>query len=253
MLKRLRTPGAIRLGLFLCACVGLLLTASLALAATSYGEIRGQVKDATGGVLPGVSVEARGPSLQGTKTATSAGDGTYRIALVPPGDYTVSFALAGFGKVEKKAAVQLDKTVVVEAAMSLATTAAVTVTGAAPVIDATSSGSGMNFTSDVLKGLPLGRGFTSVATKAPGVIQGYGVDSGNINVQGSTGAENNFIIDGVDVTEIQYGRQGKNAPSEFIQEIEVKAGGFQAEYGHSQGGVLNAITKSGGNAFHGDA
>ncbi|MGH9398999.1 MAG: carboxypeptidase regulatory-like domain-containing protein, partial [Thermoanaerobaculia bacterium] len=223
------------------------------MAATSYGEIRGQVKDATGGVLPGVSVEVKGPSLQGTKTATTAGDGTYRIALVPPGDYTVSFALAGFGKVEKKAAVQLDKTVVVEAAMSLATTAAVTVTGAAPVIDATSSGSGMNFTSDVLKGLPLGRGFTSVATKAPGVIQGYGVDSGNINVQGSTGAENNFIIDGVDVTEIQYGRQGKSAPGEFIQEIEVKSGGFQAEYGHSQGGVLNAITKSGGNAFHGDA
>lgn len=249
MLKRFRTQGSIRFGL--CLSLGLLLGASAALAQTT-GEIRGQVKDSTGGVLPGVSVEVKGPSLQGTKTATSAGDGTYRVSLVPPGEYTVAFMLAGFGRVEKKTTVQLDKSVVVDAALALATTASVTVTGEAPVIDATSSSTGANFSADMVKTLPLGRGFTAVATKAPGVIAGFGADSGNINVQGSTGAENNFMIDGVDTTEVQYGRQGKAAPSEFIQEIEVKSGGFQAEYGHSQGGVLNAITKSGSNAFHGD-
>ncbi len=250
MLRRFRTPGTFRFGFAL--LVGLLLTASFAFAQVT-GEIRGQVKDSTGGVLPGVSVEAKSPSLQGTKTATTAGDGTYRIPLVPPGEYTVTFGLAGFGKVEKRVAVQLDKTVVVDASMALATTAEVTVSGEAPVIDATSSATGANFTADMVKTLPLGRNMTAVATKAPGVIAGFGADSGNISVQGSTGAENNFIIDGVDTTEVQYGRQGKAAPSEFIQELEVKSGGFQAEYGHAQGGVLNAITKSGGNAFHGDA
>ena len=139
MLKRLRNPGAIRFGLLFTVC--LLLTGSIALAQTT-GVIRGQVKDATGGVLPGVSVDAKSPSLQGVKTTTTAGDGTYRIPLLPPGDYTVSFMLAGFGKVEKTTTIQLDKTVVVDATMALATTASVTVTGEAPVIDATSSATG---------------------------------------------------------------------------------------------------------------
>jgi hypothetical protein len=238
-----------RFSLFLSVCI--LAIAPLALAQTS-GEIRGQVKDSTGAVLPGVSVEAKSPALQGTKTAVSGADGTYRISLLPPGEYSVTFSISGFGAVSRKTAVQLDKTVVVDSTLSLSTTAEVTVSGAAPVIDATSSGTGANFTSEFVRTLPVGRGFQAIAIKAPGVIQGFGSDSGNINVQGSTGAENSFIIDGVDTTEIQYGRQGKAAPSEFIQEVEVKVGGFQAEYGHAQGGVLNAITKSGGNAFHGD-
>ena len=216
--------------------------------------IRGQVKDATGGVLPGVSVEAKSSALQGLKTTTTAGDGTYRIPLLPPGDYTISFTLAGFGKVEKTSTIQLDKTVVIDTTMALASaTASVTVTGEAPVIDATSSSTGANWSQNMVQTLPVGRNLTSVATKTPNVIPGFGGDSGNIAVQGATGAENNFLIDGVDTTEVQYGRQGKNAPTEFIQEVEVKTGGFQAEYGHAMGGVLNAITKSGGNAFHGDA
>ena len=228
-----------------------LLAAPLVFAQTT-GDIRGQVKDSNGAALPGVSVEARSPSLQGTKTSVTASDGTYRISLLPPGEYTVSFSLSGVGKVEKRAAVQLDKTVVVDGTLTLSATAEVTVSGQAPVIDATSSATGANFTSEFVRTLPLGRGFQAIAIKAPGVIQGFGADSGNFNVQGSTGAENSFIIDGVDTTEIQYGRQGKAAPGEFIQEVEVKVGGYQAEYGHAQGGVLNAITKSGGNDFHGD-
>src|ERR1700737_4691357 len=229
----------------------LLIAASVS--AQTTGEIRGQLKDATGGVLPGVTVEARSPALQGTKTAVTGGDGTYRLALLPPGEYTVTFGLSGFGRVEKRAAVQLDKTVVVDASMTVSQKEEVVVRGEAPVIDATSSASGANFSADFVRPLPVGRGFQAIATKTPGVVQGFGQDSNNFNVHGSTGAENSFVIDGVDTTEIQYGRQGKAAPAEFIQEVEVKAGGFQAEYGHAQGGVLNAITKSGGNDFHGDA
>ena len=224
--------------------------APLVLAQTT-GEIRGQVKDATGAVLPGVSVEAKSPSLQGTKAAYTGADGTYRVSLLPPGEYTVN-SRSPASALSRKTAVQLDKTVIVDATLSLST-AEVTVSGTAPVIDATSSTTGANFTSEFVKTLPVGRGFQAVATKAPGVIQGFGSDSANFNVQGSTGAENNYIIDGVDTTEVRYGRQGKAAASEFIQEVEVKAGGYQAEYGHAQGGVLNAVTKSGGNEFHGDA
>src|SRR6476660_6826364 len=231
---------------------GLLLVSSLVVAQTT-GEIRGQVKDSTGAVLPGVNVEAKSSALQGVKTAVTGPDGSYRISLLPPGEYTVTFSISGFGSVSRKTAVQLDKTVVVDGSLSLSASAEVTVSGAAPVIDATSSSTGANFTSEFVRTLPVGRGFQAIAVKTPGVIQGFGADATNFNVHGGTGAENSFIIDGVDTTEIQYGRQGKAAPSEFIQEVEVKVGGYQAEYGHSQGGVLNAITKSGGNAFHGDA
>src|SRR6202011_5319484 len=125
------------------------------------------------GVLPGVTVEVKGPALQGIKIVATGSDGTYRVSLLPPGEYTVSFSLSGFGKAEKKAQVQLDKTVVVDSAMALSATAEVTVTGTAPVIDAISSSTGTNFTSDFVKSLPIGRGFQAVAVKAPGVIQGF--------------------------------------------------------------------------------
>ncbi len=227
--------------------------ASTPVLAQTTGRIVGVVKDsAAGGGLPGVSVEIKSASLQGVRTTVTAGDGSFRFSILPPGNYTVTFTLAGFAKVEQKAAVQLDKTVVVDATMQLSAREEVVVTGEAPVVDATSSASGANFTSDFVKTLPVGRGFQSVATKTPGVIQGFGADSANFNVYGSTGAENSFVIDGVDTTEVRYGRQGKNITAEFVQEIEVKAGAYQAEYGHAQGGVLNAITKSGGNEFHGD-
>jgi hypothetical protein len=229
---------------------GLLMAAHLA--AQTTGTIQGTIRDASGGVLPGVSIEARSAALQGSKTAVSGRDGGYRIVLLPPGNYVITFALSGFGRTQKTAEVFLDKTVVVDASLQLSAKEEVIVTGEAPVIDSTSSGTGANFTAEFVRTLPIGRGFQAVATKAPGVIQGFGSDSTNFNVQGSTGAENSFMIDGVDTTEIQYGRQGKAAPSEFIQEVEVKVGGYQAEYGHAQGGVLNAITKQGGNDFHGD-
>ncbi len=217
------------------------------------GNMVGVVKEGVGGALPGASVEIKSPSLQGTRTTVTAGDGSFRFAQLPPGEYVVTFALSGFTKVEKRAAVQLDKTVVVDATLQIsAKTEEIIVTGEAPVVDATSSSSGANFTSDFVRTLPVGRGFQALAIKTPGVIMGSGLDNTNFNVYGSTGAENSFVIDGVDTTEVRYGRQGKTVVGEFVQEIEVKAGAFQAEYGHAQGGVLNAITKSGGNEFHGD-
>src|SRR5262249_26877299 len=75
---------------------------------------------------------------------------------------------------------------------------------------------------------------------------------GGISVYGSTSSENSFLIDGVNTTNVIKGIQGKDINNEFIQEVEVKTGGYQAEYGRNTGGVVNVITKSGGNEFHGD-
>ena len=104
--------------------------------------------------------------------------------------------------------------------------------------------------------MPLGRNYADVVFAQPGVQADFGRTQSRslaISIYGSTSAENLFLIDGVNTTSVVYGIQGKDINTEFIQEVEVKTGGYQAEYGRNTGGVVNVITKSGGNEFHGGA
>ena len=134
--------------------------------------------------------------------------------------------------------------------MSVSVKEEVVVTGEAPVIDTAKTTIGVTGTSEQISRLPLARNFTSVATTAPGT----GTDnSGGITFYGATGLENQYIIDGVNTTGIKIGNAGKTLTNEFVQEVEVKTGGYEAEYGRALGGTINVVTKSGGNEFHGDA
>jgi hypothetical protein len=240
----------------LALAVALLLLAPFASLAQTTGTIEGQITDQSGAALPGVTIELTGARLSGaTKTAVTAADGRYRFLALVPGEYTVTATLAGFGKVQKKATVSLDATVLANMQMALSTTAEVTVTGEAPLIDSTSTTSGSNFTGKVVDKLPLSsRNYADVVFVQPGVQADNGETQGRslaISVYGSTSAENQFIIDGVNTTNVIKGIQGKDINNEFIQEVEVKTSGYQAEYGRNTGGVINVITKSGGNEFHG--
>src|SRR5499427_3251149 len=243
-----------RFSLVLSVC--LLLLAPVALLAQTTGTIEGSVTDQSGAALPGVTVELAGAKLQGAKTAVTAADGRYRFLSLTPGDYTVTATLAGFGKVQKKATVTLDAHVEANMQLALSTTAEVTVTGEAPLIDSTSTTAGSNFSGKVVDKLPLSsRNYADVVFVQPGVQADNGETQGRslaISVYGSTSAENNFIIDGVNTTNVIKGIQGKDINNEFIQEVEVKTSGYQAEYGRNTGGVINVITKSGGNEFHGN-
>jgi outer membrane receptor protein involved in Fe transport len=252
MFKRLRTPGAIRFGLLL--SVGLLLTAFLAFAQTT-GTIDGTITDQHGGVLAGVTVEITSPNLQGTRTVTTGPNGRFRAPSLPPGDYKVTASLSGFGTGQKNAKVTLDATATVNIQMALATTAAVTVTGEAPLIDTASATTGSSYAANLMRKLPLGRNYAEVVRLQPGVQTDTGDQQGRglaLSLYGSTSAENLYLIDGINTTQVNRGVQGKVINNEFIQEVEVKTGGYQAEYGRSTGGVINVITKSGGNEFHGD-
>jgi outer membrane receptor protein involved in Fe transport len=223
--------------------------------AQTTGTIEGTVTDQNGGALPGVTVEASSPRLQGTRTATTDGQGRYRFVSLPPGSYTVSANLSGFGTVQKTANVALDATATANMQLSLAAKEAVTVTGEAPIVDTTSTTTGSNYTAKVIEKLPVGRNYASIVLSQPGVQTDVGETQGRslaISVYGSTSSENLFLIDGVNTTNVIKGFQGKNINTEFIQEVEVKTGGYQAEYGRNTGGVVNVITKSGGNEFHGD-
>ncbi|MEA2339327.1 MAG: hypothetical protein QOE82_3334 [Thermoanaerobaculia bacterium] len=212
------------------------------------GAITGTVSQG-GTPLPGVTVEVRSANLQGTRTEVTDAGGHFRFSLLPPGDYTMTATLSGFNTVTQKAIhVGLNRTVTLEVALSPTASEQITVTGAPPVVDVTSNTQGANVTSETMQALPLGRNFVAAAQVAPGT----GNDATGTTVYGSTGAENQYIIDGLNTTGVERGLQGKRLNLDFVQEVEVMTGGLQAEYGRMTGGTINAITKSGSNEFHGD-
>ncbi len=134
--------------------------------------------------------------------------------------------------------------------MSVSVKEDLVVTAEAPAIDTTRTTIGTNATLDTMQRLPIGRNFVSIAN----TVSGTGTDvTGNITVYGATGLENAYIIDGVNTTGVKTGTQAKSLNNEFVQEVEVKTGGYEAEYGRVLGGTINVVTKSGGNEFHGDA
>ena len=225
--------------------------------AQTTGAIVGSVTDQTGAALPGVAVEARGPALQGVRGAQSDASGRYRLSFLPPGAYTVTFTLTGFATLSKpEVVVSLDREIDLDMAMQLKTLEEeVTVVGAPPAVDTTTASLASNLDARAIQTLPTGRNYSSVVQVAPGVSSDANPENtsqSTITVYGSTGAENVFYIDGVNTTNLEYGFQGKELNFEFIQEVDVKTGGYEAEFGKSTGGIITVITKSGGNEFHGD-
>ena len=251
---------AIRFGLVV--SIGLLLIAPVAFAQTT-GEITGTVMGTDGRPLPGVTVEASSSSLQGTRVSVTGNDGTFRFISLPPGSYKVKGSLSGFTTVEKLATVKLDAAVNVAMQLQVSAKEELVVTGEAPVVDTTSAESGTNIRQEVAQKLPVGRNYSSVVAIQPGVgidqseTQGRGGSTnptgGGWTIYGATSVENSYLVDGVNTTNVIKGFQGKALSQEFIEEVQVKSSGYEAEYGRSLGGVINVVTKSGGNEFHGDA
>jgi hypothetical protein len=229
----------------------------LSLFAQTTGSVIGRVTDDNGSGLPGVTVEAKSSALQGSRVASSDGSGRYRLTLLPPGEYGISFTLPGFAVESRKGVtVGLAREATVDAILRPTAREAVVVTGEAPVVDTASTTLGANLTTRAIETLPTGRNYSSVVQVVPGTSSDANpIDTqrSTITVYGSSGAENSYVIDGINTTNLEYGFQGKELNYEFIQEVEVKTGGYEAEFGRSTGGIINVITKSGGNEFHGDA
>jgi outer membrane receptor protein involved in Fe transport len=217
--------------------------------AQSTGDISGTVVDMDGSPMPGVTVTVKSPSAIGANATVTGPDGRYRLLNLPPGVYTVTASLAGFSTVEKTGVrVEIGKSYTIKMTMQLTAKESVTVTGEGPVVDTASTTIGTIVNADQFTRLPIARDYSQIAQTAPGV----NADPVGATVYGSSGAENVYVIDGVNTTGVETGLQGKSLNMEFIQEVEVKNGGYEAEYGRSTGGILNVVTKSGGNAFHGD-
>ena len=225
-----------------------LLVASAGIAQTT-GRIQGTVIDSNGAALPGVTLTANASVLPGHVSAVSDSDGGFRLLSLPPGVYTVTAGLEGFNTVESRdIKVGIDRTVTLELTMTAAFAGEVTVVGDAPVVDTSSATSGVSMSAETFDRIPMTRDFYAVAQLATGAA----ADATGTTVYGSTGAENSYVIEGLNTTGAERGEEGKILNFDFIQEVEIKTGGLPAEYGRMTGGLINAITKSGGNEFAGD-
>ena len=219
---------------------------------TPEGKIIGKVSDNQGNSLPGVTIEATSPRLVGKAASVTDASGTFRLMALPSGYYEITFSLPGFKKLIRKGVyLELSQTMVLNETMEQATVEEeVTVVGKSPLIDVKSTVKGQTMTKDIFLTLPRGRAFDSLISTVPGV-QNEPVTAG-ISVDGASGAENVWYADGADISDFHYGVKGMNVVLELLDEVKVTASGYNAEFGGSLGGVINIITRSGGNEFHGD-
>jgi hypothetical protein len=238
---RLRTPATLLLAL--------LLAASPATAQETRGSIEGVVKDSSGAVLPGAMVEARGEA--GASTAVTDGQGVFRFPALAPGAYVVTSTLSGFTPARSETILlSLGQVLTVDLAMPpAAVTEEVSVRAESPLIDVKQSAAFANIGRELIDRVPKGRDFTTVVTLAPGANNETRV--GGLSIDGASGSENRYFIDGVDTTNLRTGVSGKNLLTDFVEEVQVKSSGYAAEFGGSTGGVINVITRSGANQFRG--
>jgi hypothetical protein len=231
------------------ALLGALQGSARAQSATA-GAVQGVVSDkATGEAMAGVTVVVTSSALQGTQSAISEGNGFYKITNLPPGMYVVTFY---FGEIVTKrtdVVVNANKTTPVFVKIDTTQTGGevIEIKGTAN-IDTTSTTQGITLDRNYTKNIPVpGRTFED----ALGAAAGSAGDELGVSFSGSTSLENQYIVDGINTTGLTFGNVGTPVINEFIEEIEIITGGYQAEFGRATGGVVNVVTKSGSNEFHG--
>jgi outer membrane receptor protein involved in Fe transport len=228
-----------------------LLAILCAFGAFGQGTTGSLVGDVTqdGAALPGVTVTISSPALQGTRTTVTGDGGGYTFPSLPPGLYTVSFELSGMAKVTKTVNVLLASSARADAEMRMASVAeAITVTATAPAV-LESTDVSRNYSAELVSELPVRRNIVDTVLLTPGVNNGGA--RGNISISGAASYDNLFLVNGVTVNENLRGQPHDLFIEDAIQETTVLTGAVSAEYGRFTGGVVSALTKSGGNEFHG--
>jgi hypothetical protein len=247
-----------------------------ALAQETTGGLQGTVKDPSGAVVPNARVVVNGTSLVGSKELETDSSGYYRFANLPPGAYTITVTAKGFKTFKREVILEVGhlptSDVVLEVGIA---SEVIEVTSAAPVIDVTTTQNLTNVSNDVIANIPHGLSFQSVIQFAPmarneplagASINGMGSggtggslpgSSGNgqtfgFSIGGAADSESNYLVEGQNTENNSGGYSKANVPFQFIQEVEVKTSGIEAEHGGALGGVINVIMKKGSNAYHGE-
>ena len=198
--------------------------------------------------LPGVTVTVKSPALQGTRTAVTSINGDFILPLLPPGDYNVTFSMPGFQTLTRQVKLSAAQTTPVQANMTISSVAAEAVVVAQRETISQTQQNATTVTSESLAKLPTARNLAAAVALAPGTATG---NLGYAVMAGAMSFENLFLVNGVAVQD-----NIRNTPYDLfiedaIQEQTVSVSGISAEYGRFTGGVVNVITKSGGNTFSG--
>jgi hypothetical protein len=215
------------------------------------GQLQGTVTDSGGLVLPGVTVSVTSPALQGTRDAVTDANGNYVVRGLPAGDYVVRFELSSFKTIEQKATIALGQPKEVNATLPVAGVAeSVQVTADTVASAVTTTTGGLNVTASEVNSLPLGRTLQNIALLSPG-LTGNTPNGGQLAISGAFAYDNTFLVDGVDVNDNLYGSANALYIEDAVDQTQILTSGISAEYGRFSGGVVNAITKSGGDLFSG--
>ena len=230
----------------------------LALAMPAFAQeqrasIEGVIKDSTGAVMPGVTVEARNEAVGVVVTTVTDANGVYRFPSLASGTYDVKATLQGFNDAgQPDVPLSLGQIKKVDLTMRIAgVSESVQVTAESPLVDVKQSARSTSIRNEQIDLLPKGRDFTTLVTQTPGANNESKL--GGLSIDGASAGENRYIIDGIETTNLQTGVSGKNVIADFVEEVQVKSSGYTAEYGGALGGVVNVVTKSGSNNIRGTA
>ncbi len=214
------------------------------------GVITGTVTSNDGLSMPGASITVESPALQGTQSAITDVNGIYVVRGLPPGEYVVTVQMDGMATQKRPTRVELGRTVTLDVGLAPAAVAEqVTVRGnAVPVV--TNPTIGANFNTELINQLPTGRTPFTIAELAPGLTDN-GPNAGQITIGGAFAYDNVFLINGVDVNDNIFGTNNNVFIEDAIEETQVLTSGISAEYGRFSGGVVNIVTKRGGDTFSG--
>jgi len=233
-------------------CVALLSAAGLGLAlAVPEGMIIGKVTDSQGNALAGATVRAAGPSLPEKAAAVTDSAGAFRLPLLPAGTYEITISFPGHQDQVRTVVLQESQTVYVEAALlPAAEEKSAGSLALGPLIDVKTTAKAQALTRDTLLRLPRRRDFSSLLDIIPGIQDDD--NTGGLSVEGGTGAENEWSLDGADVTDIHTGARAQGAVVEFVDEVRTTASGYEAEFGGSLGGVVSVVTRAREERLHGE-
>jgi hypothetical protein len=233
----------IRLSLFVAA-----LLISLPALAQQTGSISGRVTSATGEGLPGVTIEANGNVLPRARIATTSSTGEYRLQLLPPGDYVLTYSLSGLTPEMRNLKVLLDQNSVVNIALGISEQ--LEVVAALPAIDTSSAEIKTAIDNEVIDQLPVGQEYRDLVKLIPGVQ--YSEDSVRGPSAGGSGQDNVYLFDGVNVGLPLFGTLSADPSSHDIDQVSiVKGGALATDFNRSGGFTINSVSKSGTSQFRG--